>query len=43
LVQRPQLAPAVRARMDKLLAASLAAETWDWAADYKKAHAQANS
>jgi hypothetical protein len=43
LVQRPQLAPAVRERMDKLLAASLAAETWDWAADYKKAHAQASS
>ena len=43
LVQRPQLAPAVRARMDKLLAASLAAETWDWAGDYKKAHAQAKA
>jgi len=40
LVQRPQLAPAVRERMDKLLAASLAAETWDWAADYNAAHAQ---
>ena len=43
LVQRPQLAPAVRERMDKLLAASLAAETWDWAGDYKAAHAQAAS
>ncbi len=41
LVQRPQLAPAVRERMDKLLAASLAAETWDWAADYEKAREQA--
>lgn len=43
LVQRPQLAPAVRERMDKLLAVSLVAETWDWAADYKKAHAEASS
>ena len=43
LVQRPQLAPAVRERMDKLLAASLAAETWDWAGDYKDAQAKANS
>ena len=43
LVQRPQLAPALRDRMDKLLAASLAAETWDWAGDYKRARAQANS
>ena len=43
LVQRPQLAPAVRERMDKLLAASLAAETWDWLADYKKASAPAKA
>jgi len=42
-VQRPQLAPAVRERMDKLLAASLAAETWDWLADYKKAYAPAKA
>jgi hypothetical protein len=43
LVQRPQLAPAVRDRMDKLLAASLKAEPWDWAGDYRKANAQATS
>ena len=43
LAQRPQLAPSVRERMDKLLAASLAAETWDWAADYRKAQGQAGS
>ncbi|MBV9571253.1 MAG: hypothetical protein JO056_08440 [Alphaproteobacteria bacterium] len=41
LMQRPQLPPAVRERMDKLLSASLAAETWDWAADYKDAQARA--
>ena len=43
LMQRPQLAPAVRDRIDKIVAESLAAETWDWAADYKAAHAQASS
>jgi len=43
LVQRPQLAPAVRERMDKLLAASLTADTWDWASDYKDAQAKVNS
>ena len=43
LMQRPQLSPAVRGRMDKLLAASLAAETWDWAADYKDAQARATA
>ena len=43
LVQRAQIAPVVRERMDKLLAASLAAETWDWAGDYREAYAQASS
>src|SRR5262249_21963827 len=41
LMQRPQLAPAVRERFDKLLAASLTAETWDWAGDYKEAQERA--
>jgi hypothetical protein len=43
LMQRPQLAPAVRERFDRMLAASLGAETWDFAADYKKANVQANA
>jgi hypothetical protein len=43
LMQRPQLAPAVRERIDKLIASSLTAEPWDWAADYKAAQARANS
>ena len=43
LVQRPQLSPAVRERFDKLLAASLTAETWDWASDYKDAQARATA
>ncbi len=41
LMLRPQLAPVVRDRLDKLVAGSLTAEPWDWDADYKKAHAQA--
>jgi hypothetical protein len=40
---RPQLAPAVRDRFDKLVAQSLAAEPGDWAADYAAAHAQAQA
>ena len=40
-MQRPQLAPVVRDRIDKLVAGSLTAETWDWAGDYKKALAEA--
>jgi len=40
---RPQLAPSVRDRFDKLVAGSLAAEPWDWAASYKAAHAQAKA
>ncbi len=40
---RPQLAPVVRDRLDKLVAGSLVAEPWDWAADYKQAHAQAKA
>jgi hypothetical protein len=43
LMQRPQLPPAVRERLDKLVAAPLADQTWDFAADYKKAHAQATT
>jgi hypothetical protein len=46
LMQRPQLAPVVRDRLDKLVAGSLTAEPWDWEADYKKAYAaqaEANS
>jgi hypothetical protein len=40
---RPQLAPAVRDRFDKLVAGSLAAEPWDWAEDYKAARAKAKA
>lgn len=43
LMLRPQLAPVVRDRLDKLVAGSLTAEPWDWDADYKKAHAQAKA
>lgn len=43
LMQRPQLSPSVRARFDKIVAEPLAAQTWDWAADYKVAHAQAKA
>jgi hypothetical protein len=43
LMLRPQLAPVVRDRLDKLVAVSLTAEAWDWDADYKKAHAQAKA
>jgi hypothetical protein len=43
LMLRPQLAPAVRDRFDKLVAGSLPAESWDWAADYKAAQAKASS
>jgi hypothetical protein len=39
LMQRPQLPPAIRERMDTLLAGPLSAETWDWAAEYKSAQA----
>ena len=42
-MQRPQLAPAVRDRIDKLIASSLTAEPWDWAGDYRKANAEAQS
>jgi hypothetical protein len=41
LMQRTQLPPAVRNRMDKLLAGALTAETWDWASAYKDANAKA--
>jgi hypothetical protein len=41
LMQRPQLPPVVRERMDKLLAPSLKAETWNWKGDYEAAQAQA--
>jgi hypothetical protein len=40
---RPQLAPSVRDRFDRLVAESLAAKPWDWAGSYRLAHAQANS
>ncbi len=41
LMQRTQLPPPVRDRMDKMLAGALSAETWDWAAAYKDANAKA--
>lgn len=43
LMQRPQLAPAIRDRIDKLVAGSLADKTWDFAADYEAARAQAKA
>jgi hypothetical protein len=43
LMLRPQLAPVVRGRLDKLVAASLVAAPWDWAADYKAAQAGASA
>ncbi len=41
LMQRPQLSPAVRARIDKIIADPLTAQTWDWAGEYKEAQARA--
>ena len=41
LMQRSQLPPAVRERIDKLVAGPLADQTWNFAADYEKARAQA--
>jgi hypothetical protein len=43
IMLRPQLAPVVRDRLDKLVAESLTSQTWDWAADYKDAQAQATA
>jgi len=43
LMQRPQLPPTVRDRIDKLVAEALTAKTWDWAADYKAANAEAKA
>jgi hypothetical protein len=43
LMQRPQLAPAVRERFDKILAESLTAQPWNWTAEYHAASAQAAS
>ncbi len=40
LMQRPQLPPAVRDRIDKIVADSLTAETWNWESDYKAAEAR---
>jgi len=40
LMQRPQLAPAVRDRLDTLVAESMTGEVWDWAGDYKDANAR---
>jgi hypothetical protein len=40
---RPQLAPAARDRLDKLIAGSLRAKTWDWAGDFKAAQTDANA
>jgi hypothetical protein len=37
LMQRPQLAPVVRDRLDKIVADALAAKPWDWATDYAAA------
>jgi hypothetical protein len=43
LLQRPQLPPAVRERIDALVAPSLKGETWNWMDDYKTARAEAMS
>ncbi len=41
LMQRPQLAPSVRDRFDKIVAEALTAREWDWAAAANEANAQA--
>ena len=44
LMQRPQLPPAVRARFDRIVSEeALTSKSWDWAADYAAASAQATA
>jgi len=40
LMQRPQLPPAVCDRIDRIVAGSLTATTWDWESDYRAAEAR---
>src|SRR5262245_34807077 len=41
ILQRQQLPPAVRERIDGIVADSLTAKPWDWTADYRAASVQA--